>query len=125
VPARHALVVDDSISVRRLATRQLQACGFEVEEAADGLEALHRLRTKSFDLVLTDLEMPRMDGFELLAELGRSPLRATVPVLVASTRSDLHTRQRALALGAFAFLEKPVAADALDRVLGALGPASR
>jgi chemotaxis protein histidine kinase CheA len=116
-PRHVALVVDDSPSVRRVAVRNLRNLGLEVDEVGDGLEALGRLRRKSYRLVLTDLEMPRMDGFELLAELDRSGLLGTTPLVVSSTRSDPETRRRALELGARAVLPKPVDADALEQVV--------
>jgi CheY-like chemotaxis protein len=114
------LVVDDSISVRRVVTRQLRMLGLEVEEVSNGVEALGKLGSRPYSMVLTDLEMPRMDGFELLAELKRSPALATLPVIVASTESRPATRRRALALGARAFVAKPIDQDELARVAGAL-----
>jgi CheY-like chemotaxis protein len=114
------LVVDDSISVRRVASRRLQILGLEVEEVSNGVEALGKLSTRHYSMVLTDLEMPRMDGFELLAEMRRSPALAALPVIVASTESRPATRRRALALGARAFLAKPIDQDELARVAGAL-----
>jgi CheY-like chemotaxis protein len=118
--ARPILVVDDSISVRRVATRHLEALGYPVEEAADGLEALRKLRGSSYGLVLTDLEMPRMDGIELLGELNRPGPAARIPVLVATSRHDPETRRRVLDLGARAILAKPVDRDELARHLGAI-----
>jgi chemotaxis protein histidine kinase CheA/CheY-like chemotaxis protein len=112
------LVVDDSISVRRVAARHLRALGVEIDEVSDGLEALTQLRSRRYGLVLTDLEMPRMDGFELLAELRRSAALAAIPVVVASTRRDPETRRRALDLGARAVLAKPVEPDELARTIG-------
>jgi CheY-like chemotaxis protein len=114
------LVVDDSISVRRVVTRQLRMLGLEVDEVSNGVEALGRLATRSYSLILTDLEMPRMDGFELLAELRRSPSLAALPVIVASTESRMSTRKRVLALGARAFVAKPIDQDELARVAGTL-----
>src|SRR5262249_45077736 len=114
------LVVDDSISVRRVVTRQLRMLGFEVDEVSNGIEALGKLASRSYSMILTDLEMPRMDGFELLAELKRSPTLAALPVIVASTESRPATRRRALALGARAFVAKPIDQDELARVAGAL-----
>jgi CheY-like chemotaxis protein len=114
------LVADDSLSVRRVATRNLRALGFEVDEVADGEQALGKLRLQPYRLVLTDLEMPRMDGFALLAELGRTEAAERIPVVVTSTRSDLETRRRVLGLGARAFLAKPVDAGELAAVVGDL-----
>lgn len=121
-----ALVVDDSISVRRVASRHLRALGFEVEEADDGQAALGRIRDRSFRLVLTDLEMPRMDGFQLLNELARLAGPGRVPVVVTSTRSDPDTRRRAMELGAYGFVAKPIDPEILEPLLGPLlGPRAR
>jgi chemotaxis protein histidine kinase CheA/ActR/RegA family two-component response regulator len=114
------LVVDDSISVRRVVSRQLRMLGLEVEEVSNGVEALGKLSTRPYSMVLTDLEMPRMDGFELLAEMQRSAALAALPVIVASTESRPTTRRRALALGARAFLAKPIDQDELARVAGTI-----
>jgi CheY-like chemotaxis protein len=102
------LVVDDSISVRRGLARQLCGFGLEVHEVSDGLEALGRLREFRYGLVLTDLEMPKLDGFALLAEIKRSSSMSTIPVVVASSRCDGETRRRLQELGAMAVLSKPV-----------------
>lgn len=113
-----ALVVDDSLSVRRIATRHLRALGFEVAEASDGEEALGSLRARPFDLILTDLEMPRMDGFALLSELRRTGVAETSRVVVTSTLSDPSTRRRVLELGAAAFVPKPVDPEELAAAVG-------
>ena len=111
------LVVDDSISVRRGVARQLHGLGFDVHEVSDGLEALGRLRSSRYGLVVTDLEMPRLDGFALLAEMKRSPALSDIPVIVASTRGDPETRRRVLELGAQALLSKPVEPPELARIV--------
>jgi chemotaxis protein histidine kinase CheA/ActR/RegA family two-component response regulator len=115
------LVVDDSISVRRVAARHLSALGFEVDEVSDGVEAIQKLRSRPYRLVLTDLEMPRMDGFELLAQLERMGSLSATPVVVTSTRSDPETRRRVLALGAAAFVAKPLEPGELAAVVGRVG----
>jgi chemotaxis protein histidine kinase CheA len=120
VPGFAVLVVDDSISVRKVVARQLRVLGFDVDEVSDGLEALARLRSRAYGLVVTDLEMPRLDGFELVAEMRRMGVLATTPVVVASTRVDEGTRNRVLALGARAFLPKPVDPTALASTVGTL-----
>jgi chemosensory pili system protein ChpA (sensor histidine kinase/response regulator) len=114
------LVVDDSISVRRVIVRHLRRMGLEVDEASDGLEALGRLRSRPYRLVVTDLEMPRLDGFELLAELQRIDPLAPIPVIAASTKLDEETRRRVLALGARTFLAKPVDPTALAQAVSSL-----
>jgi chemotaxis protein histidine kinase CheA/ActR/RegA family two-component response regulator len=117
---RNVLVVDDSISVRRGLARQLSGLGLNVQEVSNALEALGRLREGHYGLVLTDLEMPKLDGFALLAELKRSTRLATIPVIVASTRCDPETRRRVRELGAQALLAKPVDPAELARVVDLL-----
>jgi chemotaxis protein histidine kinase CheA len=111
------LVVDDSISVRRGLARQLRGMGLEVHEVSDGMEALGRMRGARYGLVVTDLEMPRLDGFALLAEMKRSALLARIPVVVASTLGDAETRRRVRELGALALLCKPVNPGELARTV--------
>ncbi len=115
--ANSVLVVDDSLSVRRVAARRLRELGFQVDEASDGLEAVKTLRENEYKLILTDLEMPRMDGFALLGELERVGVSSSTPVVVASTRSDQATRERVMARGATAFVAKPIDARAWENVL--------
>jgi len=118
-PSRPAtvLVVDDAISVRRAARRHLSALGLETDEAGDGVEALRKVRSGSYRLLLVDLEIPRMDGFELLAELGRSGMSTATPVVVITTRSDPKTLRRVLDLGAKALLAKPIGQKDLASVI--------
>lgn len=111
------LLVDDSLSVRKVVARNLRSLGYEVEEVSHGLEALGRLRNQTYRMILTDLEMPQLDGFELLAELARSPSLRSLPVVVASTKCDPETQRRVLNLGATAFLSKPVEPETLARVI--------
>ncbi len=120
-PSRpRVLVVDDSLSVRRVARRNFIALGLDVDEADDGEQALGKLKMRPYRLILTDLEMPRMDGFALLAELGRTGVLETTSVIVASTLSDPATRRRVEKLGARRLLAKPVVAGELARVVSEL-----
>ena len=114
------LVVDDSISVRKVVAKHLRNLGFDVEQVSDGLEALGKLRSKTYGLVVSDLEMPRMDGFELLAELRRLEIAQTTPVIVTSTRSDAETRRRVIELGARDFVPKPIDSEELSTKVRAL-----
>lgn len=119
LPARSTkvLVVDDAISVRRAARRHLRTLGLETDEAIDGVEALRKMRSGAYRLVLIDLEIPRMDGFELLAELARSGAAAATPIVIISSRSDAHTLRRVLDLGAKALLPKPIGPDDLTETI--------
>jgi two-component system chemotaxis response regulator CheY len=113
------LIVDDSSATRQAIARPIEraGCVAELTEAGDGAEALEHLARERFDLVLTDLRMPRLDGFELLARLREGPAGAAPPVVVVTTEATDAVRRRVLALGARACLAKPVSAEALARVI--------
>lgn len=108
------LVVDDSALVRRIITGYLRDAGLEVEEAQDGAEALKRLGTDRFDVVLTDLQMPVLDGFGLLDGIRSRSLDTEVIILTSS--EDMESAVRALRSGAHDFLRKP-ASGAIEVVL--------
>ncbi len=107
---REKLVVlaDDSISVRKFVGRMLEKAGYRVKLAADGLEALEIATSSDCDLVITDLEMPRTNGYELMLHLRQTPSTSAVPVMVVTSRAGAKHRERALKEGAAAFLVKPV-----------------
>jgi CheY-like chemotaxis protein len=119
-PAR-VLVVDDSLSARRCLSQMFGRWGWSVAEAVDGLEALDLLRSDTYSLVLTDLEMPRLGGLELLAEVKRSRRTREVPVVVMSSRDDDEHRTRAREVGASGYVAKPISASSLTEVLAELG----
>ena len=100
------LVVDDSITTRTLEKSILETHGYRVLVAVDGVEALDRLRSEGVDLVVADLQMPRMDGFALLTEMKRDPRLARVPVIVVTSLERSEDRERGLALGADAYIVK-------------------
>jgi CheY-like chemotaxis protein len=102
--ARRVLVADDSPVVCQVVREILTSAGYEVELTHDGTQALAAFRRREPDLVLSDLEMPQMGGFELLAEIRR--LSQSVPVVMLTTRGSLEDRQRATELGANAYLLK-------------------
>ncbi|MGB3638100.1 MAG: hybrid sensor histidine kinase/response regulator [Rivularia sp. (in: cyanobacteria)] len=102
------LVVDDAISLRQTISLTLQKYGYQVVQAQNGVEALEKLQHHpEVSLVISDLEMPRMNGFELLSNLRQSPNLGNVPVVVLTSRSAEKHRQLAEALGANAYLTKP------------------
>ena len=110
---RVIVVADDSISVRKFVGRMLEKNGYRVKLAADGLEAAELVSQHGCHLVITDLEMPRMTGYELMAQLRQSPTTKRIPVLVVTSRAGAKHRDRALKEGASAFLTKPVQEDQL------------
>ena len=100
------LVVDDSITTRSLEKSLLEAHGYAVQVAVDGVEALEKLRAEIFDVVITDLMMPRMDGFQLLEQIRRDPSLTRIPVIVVSSMESREDQERGLALGADAYIVK-------------------
>jgi chemosensory pili system protein ChpA (sensor histidine kinase/response regulator) len=110
---RVIVVADDSISVRKFVGRMLEKNGYRVMLAGDGLEAAELVSLHGCHLVITDLEMPRMTGYELMAQLRQSPTTRRIPVMVVTSRAGAKHRDRAIKEGAAAFLTKPVQEDQL------------
>jgi chemosensory pili system protein ChpA (sensor histidine kinase/response regulator) len=110
---RVIVVADDSISVRKFVGRMLEKNGYRVKLAADGLEAAEIVAQHGCHLVITDLEMPRMTGYELMVQLRQSPATRRIPVMVVTSRAGAKHRDRAMKEGAVAFLTKPVQEDQL------------
>ncbi|MDO9252421.1 Hpt domain-containing protein [Hydrogenophaga sp.] len=107
------LVVDDSITVRRVTQRLLQREGYRVSLAADGLQALERLQQERPTVVLSDIEMPRMDGFDLVRNIRSDPRLAALPVIMITSRIAEKHREHARELGVDHYLGKPYAEDEL------------
>ncbi|HEX3472913.1 MAG TPA: response regulator [Silvibacterium sp.] len=120
-----ALIVDDSSVMRKIVERALRQAGLslsEVFEAANGVEALEVLRRKRVDLILSDINMPNMDGFELLHQLREQNLAPNVPVVLITTESSEDHVRNAIAAGAQGYIRKPFTAEQVkDRVLPLLG----
>lgn len=104
--ARRLLLVDDSRVTREMERRILEDAGFHVEVAGDGDEAMRRLAAEPFDCLVTDIEMPGLDGFQLTEELRRAERFARLPIVVVSTRERPEDRLRGLRAGADAYLTK-------------------
>ena len=100
------LVVDDSFTTRTLETSILETNGYRVRLAVDGVEALSQLRAGKIDLVISDIQMPRLDGFGLIAEMKRDPQLAKIPVIVVSSVESREEQERGLNLGADAYIVK-------------------
>lgn len=110
---RVIVVADDSISVRKFVARMLEKAGYRVKVASDGLEASEIVAQVGCHLIITDLEMPRMNGYELMDHLRQDPVTRRIPVLVVTSRAGAKHRDRAMKVGASAFLTKPVQEDQL------------
>lgn len=106
VRVRRLLVVDDSITARTLLRSILESAGFDVKAAPDGAVALAALRTEPFDLVVSDVEMPRMDGFELTKRIRAEPKLAELPVVLVTAREAKEDRERGIDAGANAYIVK-------------------
>lgn len=100
------MVVEDADLVRETLTRLLRREGFEILAAHDGLEAMEMLRSTTPDVILLDVNMPDMDGIEMLEALQSSPQYQGVPVVMLTSHGDTHTIRRAMQLGAKEFLVK-------------------
>jgi chemosensory pili system protein ChpA (sensor histidine kinase/response regulator) len=127
-PEKVIVLADDSISVRKFVGRMLEKAGYRVKLASDGLEALEIVSQGGVDLIISDLEMPRTNGYELLMHLRQNPALKNIPVMVVTSRAGEKHRERAIAEGARGFLVKPVQEDQLiasvAQLIGAAKPQS-
>ncbi|MCA0177678.1 MAG: response regulator [Proteobacteria bacterium] len=112
------LAVDDSPSMRQMVAFTLKTAGFAVTEAVDGQDALEKARQKDFDLVLTDQNMPRLDGIGLTRKLRESPKFKSTPILILTTESSDQMKQAGRAAGATGWLVKPFDPTKLIEVIG-------
>ena len=103
------LVVDDSPTMRQLIVFALNRIpGLQIDEAGDGVAALKKLSTAPFDLLMTDLNMPIMDGLKLVSLVRNDPQYKSMPVVIITTEGAQLDRERALAAGANAYISKPI-----------------
>jgi len=105
--AKTILSVDDSSSIRQMVSFTLKSAGYEVIEAADGQEGLDKAKQKTVDLVLTDQNMPRMDGLTLIKTLRSLPNYRSTPILMLTTESGDAMKMQGKAAGATGWLVKP------------------
>ena len=116
------LAVDDSPSMRQMVGQTLRAAGYDVIEAADGVEALELAKGKVVDVVITDVNMPNMDGITLVAQLRALPSYRLVPLLLLTTESSPERKAQGKQAGATGWMVKPFNPDqllaTLARVLG-------
>jgi two-component system chemotaxis response regulator CheY len=107
------LIVDDSASMRQMVTFTLKSAGYEVEEAVDGADALKKAKNKSFNIVVTDVNMPNMDGIALIKELRTLPNYKFTPLLMLTTESTTDKKQEGKQAGATGWMIKPFNPDQL------------
>ena len=103
---RSILVAEDSITSRTLLKSILEAAGYEVTTAVDGLDAWTTLRTRPFDLIVSDVEMPRMDGFDLTAKIRADARLSQFPVVLVTALESREHRERGIDVGANAYIVK-------------------
>lgn len=116
------LAVDDSPSLRKMVTFTLKGAGYRVVEAADGAQALQRAQQERVALVLTDQNMPQMDGLTLIRSLRAMPAYARVPIVMLTTESSEEMKAQGRAAGATGWMVKPFdprrLLEVVDRVIG-------
>lgn len=110
------LTVDDSSSLRMAVRIALTGAGYTVTEAGDGMEGLTKAGTQRFDMIITDLNMPRMDGLTMIREIRKSGKQTGVPIIFLTTESDDGVKGQAKAAGATGWLVKPFNADQLVKI---------
>jgi two-component system chemotaxis response regulator CheY len=121
--SRLALVVDDSLSMRKIVSRTLQGAGFEVVEAANGKEGLDALAARTVNVVITDYNMPVMDGIEFMRGVRETEKDKFTPVIFLTTEIEDAKRDEARAAGATAWIAKPFSPEKILEVINKVVPA--
>jgi two-component system chemotaxis response regulator CheY len=115
------LVVEDSATMRQLISFSLKRFkGCMIIEAVDGVDALKKLQTEEVDMILTDINMPVMDGLKLVALVRQNPKMKDLPIVIITTEGAQEDRDRGLALGANAYISKPIQSSHLTKVIAEL-----
>lgn len=121
LPRTRILIVDDSSLVRLYYRNALETAGFEVEQAGNGIEAMEKVLARAFDLVIVDVNMPRMDGLSFMREVRRAASDvATIPALIISTEAGQQDIEDSRVAGANFYLVKPVSDEVLLSHVAAL-----
>lgn len=107
------LLVDDSLSIRKFVARMLESAGYTVDTAVDGEEGVRKASANAYRMIITDLEMPKLNGYEVIQALRARPQTQTVPIVVMTTRAGDKHKQLALNIGASGYIAKPVEERAL------------
>jgi two-component system chemotaxis response regulator CheY len=117
---KHALIVDDSATMRNMIKAVVTEMGFEVITAQDGEKAFRSAQSQSFDIIITDINMPNMDGIELIRLLRETDSMKYTPILVITTEGGESVKQSGKAAGASGWIVKPFNPDTLKRAVGKL-----
>ena len=101
------MIVDDSVTVRKVTSRLLERHGYDVVTAKDGIDAIEQIEHIKPNLMLLDIEMPRMDGFEVTNQLRHDPIHKDLPIIMITSRTGEKHRERAFSLGVTHYMGKP------------------
>lgn len=115
--SKKVLAVDDSKTMRDMVSFTLKGAGYDVLVADDGVNALNELTGQSVDLVITDVNMPNMNGIELVSKLREDPRFRATPILILTTESDDEMKQKGRAAGATGWIVKPFVPEKLLKVV--------
>ena len=118
--ARKILIVDDSATVRQAVRMSLQKTDYECIDAVDGVDALAKLATDTFDLIMTDINMPNLDGFDLIREIRKMTKYRFTPIVVLTTEASEELKLRGKAAGASGWIVKPFHPEQLIKVTALL-----
>lgn len=110
------LALDDSASLRQMVKLTLMSAGYKIVEAADGIEGLAKAKANSVDMVVTDLNMPNMDGLAFIRALRQMPAYKGIPIVFLTTESDANLKQEAKAAGATGWITKPFKPEQLTSI---------
>jgi two-component system chemotaxis response regulator CheY len=120
------LVVDDSATFRQLLCMSLSRLdgvkAADITEAVDGMDALDKMKKNDFDLVLTDIRMPNMDGLELVRQVRKDPARRDLPIIIISTKGSEDDIELGISLGANGYLSKPISMLKLRELVTSMLP---
>ena len=114
------LIVDDSVTVRKVTSRLVERYGYEAHVAIDGIDALEKLQEMTPDAIVLDIEMPRMDGFEVANHVRHNTRLKHVPIIMITSRTGEKHRERALSIGVNEYMGKPFQEQALIATLNKL-----
>lgn len=115
--AKRIMTVDDSATIRQMLSFTLSDAGYEVIEAIDGRDAYEKLKDNPVNMVITDLNMPQMDGIELIREVRKDPANRFVPIIMLTTESQEKKKQEGKAAGASGWIVKPFSPEQLLAVV--------